>query len=113
MVLYISSMGSAVVSNGPMISTSTLISDLVAEQMDSTGGECGDLLSSSHRSIPTFSSTIRSKLLCEPWWTRELVNRPVEAASCYILAQGDADPELIYSVSLNQNEFENLQVTKF
>lgn len=41
------------------------------------------------------------------------INRPIEGAACYLLGEGDADPELIYSASMNQNQFETLQIYKF
>jgi hypothetical protein len=41
------------------------------------------------------------------------VNRPVEAARCYLLAEGDKDPDLWLSPPFNQESFESLQIYKF
>lgn len=41
------------------------------------------------------------------------VNRPVEAARFFVLAEGDADPELWYSPPFNQKNYEELKIHKF
>ncbi len=41
------------------------------------------------------------------------VNRSVEAARLFILAEGDADPELWYSPPFDQKNFEDLEIYKF